>query len=67
MRIAEAALASVASPVNRMIPMTSLAMVAARRGKGDVWPHLDAAMTAADGSAGYMYIGAVRLARAEAR
>jgi DNA-binding CsgD family transcriptional regulator len=65
--IAEAILASVASPVNRMIPMTSLALVAARRGDPDVWPHLDAAMTAADGSAGYMYIGAVRLARAEAR
>jgi DNA-binding NarL/FixJ family response regulator len=66
-RIAEALLASVASPVNRMIPMTSLAMVAARRGEGDVWPHLDAAMAAADGSTGQMYIGAVRLARAEAR
>jgi DNA-binding CsgD family transcriptional regulator/tetratricopeptide (TPR) repeat protein len=66
-QIAEAVLATVASPVNRMIPMTSLAMVAARRGEPDVWPHLDAAMTAADGSAGYMYIGAVRLARAEAR
>ena len=66
-RMAEAVLATVASPVNRMIPMTSLAMVAARRGEPDVWPHLDAAMTAADGSAGYMYIGAVRLARAEAR
>ena len=65
--IAEAVIASVASPVNRMIPMTSLAMVAARRDKGDVWPHLDAAMTAADGSTGQMYIGAVRLARAEAR
>ena len=51
-RIAEAVLATVASPVNRMIPMTSLAMVAARRGEPDVWPHLDAAMTAADGSAG---------------
>ena len=47
-----------------MIPMTSLALVAARRDKGDVWPHLDAAMTAADGSTGQMYIGAVRLARA---
>ena len=65
--IAEAVIASVASPVNRMIPMTSLALVAARRDKGDVWPHLDAAMTAADGSTGQMYIGAVRLARAEAR
>ena len=43
------------------------AMIAARRGEGDVWPHLDAAMTAADGSTGPMYIGAVRLARAEAR
>jgi DNA-binding CsgD family transcriptional regulator/tetratricopeptide (TPR) repeat protein len=65
--IAEAVVASVASPVNRMIPMTSLALVAARRDKGDVWPHLDAAMTAADGSNGQMYIAAVRLARAEAR
>ena len=65
--IAEAVVASVASPVNRMIPMTSLALVAPRRDQGDVWPHLDAAMTAADGSTGQMYIGAVRLARAEAR
>jgi DNA-binding CsgD family transcriptional regulator len=66
-KIAEAVIASVASPVNRMIPMTNLAMVAARRGDPDVWPHLDAAMAAADGSTGPMYIGAVRLARAEAR
>ena len=65
--IAEAVIASVASPVNRMIPMTSLAMVAARRDAGSVWPHLDAAMCAADGSTGPMYIGAARLARAEAR
>jgi DNA-binding CsgD family transcriptional regulator/tetratricopeptide (TPR) repeat protein len=65
--ISEAVLATVASPVNRMIPMTSLAMVAARRGDPGVWPHLDAAMTAADGSIGEAYIGAVRLARAEAR
>jgi DNA-binding CsgD family transcriptional regulator len=65
--IAKAVLASVASPVNRMIPMTSLAMVAARRGDPGVWPHLDAAMTAAEGSIGEEYIGAVRLARAEAR
>jgi DNA-binding NarL/FixJ family response regulator/tetratricopeptide (TPR) repeat protein len=65
--IAEAVLASAASPVNRMIPMTSRAMIAARRDAGSVWPHLDAAMTAADGSTGPMYIGAVRLARAEAR
>jgi DNA-binding CsgD family transcriptional regulator/tetratricopeptide (TPR) repeat protein len=65
--IAEAVIASVASPVNRMIPMTSLSLVVARRDKGDVWPHLHAAMTAADGSTGQMYIAAVRLARAEAR
>jgi DNA-binding NarL/FixJ family response regulator len=65
--IAEAILASVASPVNRMIPMTSLAKVAARRGEGDVWPHLDAAMTAADGTTEAVYIGPTRLARAEAR
>ncbi|MEP7024832.1 MAG: hypothetical protein ABJB47_13740, partial [Actinomycetota bacterium] len=31
-RLAEAVLAVVASPVNRMIPMTSLAKIAARRG-----------------------------------
>ncbi len=65
--IAEAMLATVASPVNRMIPMTSLAMIAARRGQENVWPHLDAAMTAADGTNGPMYVIAVRLARAEAR
>lgn len=65
--IAKAILASVASPINRMIPSTSLAMIAARRGEGDVWPHLDAVMTAADGSAIPIYIAAVRVARAEAR
>jgi DNA-binding CsgD family transcriptional regulator/tetratricopeptide (TPR) repeat protein len=66
-RIAEVILASIASPVNRMIPMTSLAKIAARRDDGDVWAHLDAAMAAADGSTEQMYIGPVRLARAEAR
>jgi DNA-binding CsgD family transcriptional regulator/tetratricopeptide (TPR) repeat protein len=66
-RMAEAVLASIASPVNYLIPRTSLAKVAARRGEGDVWPHLDAAMTAADGTAERAYIGPVRLARAEAR
>jgi len=65
--IAETVIASAASPVNRMIPMTSLALLTARRDQGDVWPHLDAAMIAADGSTGPMYIAAVRLARAEAR
>jgi hypothetical protein len=60
-----AILASVASPVNRMIPRTSLAKVAARRGEGEVWPHLDAAVMTATGE--QMYIGPVRLARAEAR
>jgi DNA-binding NarL/FixJ family response regulator len=50
-----------------MIPMTTLAMVAARRGNPDIWPHLDTAMTAADGTTDQMYIGPVRLARAEAR
>jgi DNA-binding NarL/FixJ family response regulator len=65
--IAKAILASVASPVNRMIPMTSLAKVNARRGEGDVWPHLDAAMTAADGTTEPVYIGPARLARAEVR
>ena len=65
--MAEAVLASIASPVNHLTPRTSLAKVAARRGQGDVWPHLDAAMTAADGSAERAYIGPVRLARAEAR
>ena len=65
--IAEAILASVASPMNRMIPMTSLALIAVRRGEGAVWPHLDAAMTAADGSTIPSYTGTVRVARAEAR
>jgi DNA-binding CsgD family transcriptional regulator/tetratricopeptide (TPR) repeat protein len=66
-RLAEAVLAAVTSPVNRMIPMTSLAKVAARRGEPGVWSHLDAAMTAADGTTQAEYIGPVRLARAEAR
>ena len=66
-RIAEAILSSVASPVNRMIPMTSMAKIAARRGDGEVWPYLDAAMAAADGSTEQVYVGLVRLARAEAR
>jgi DNA-binding CsgD family transcriptional regulator/tetratricopeptide (TPR) repeat protein len=65
--VATAILASVASPVNRMIPATSLAMIAARRGEGDVWPHLDAAMAAGVGSAMPIYVAAVRVARAEAR
>jgi DNA-binding NarL/FixJ family response regulator len=65
--MAEAVLACIASPVNHMIPRTSLGKVAARRGEGDVWPHLDAAMTAADGTGERTYIGPVRLARAEAR
>jgi DNA-binding CsgD family transcriptional regulator/tetratricopeptide (TPR) repeat protein len=66
-QVAEAVVGTVASPVNRMIPMTSLAKVAARRGEGQVWPHLDAAMAAADGTTQAEYIGPVRLARAEAR
>jgi DNA-binding NarL/FixJ family response regulator len=65
-RLAEAVLAVISSPVNRMIPMTSQAKIAARRGEPEVWPHLDAAMTAADGTTDACYIGPVRLARAEA-
>jgi DNA-binding CsgD family transcriptional regulator len=65
--IAETILATITSPVNRMIPMTSLAKIAARRGHPEVWAHLDAAMTAADGTTEQVYIGPVRLARAEAR
>ena len=61
-------LASVASPVNRMIPMMNLAVITARRGQDEnVWAQLDAAMTAADGAIDSMYAGAVRLARAEVR
>ncbi|MEP7022446.1 MAG: helix-turn-helix transcriptional regulator, partial [Actinomycetota bacterium] len=48
-------------------PDDELAKIAARRGDPDVWPHLDAAMTAADGTTEAGYIGPVRLARAEAR
>jgi DNA-binding NarL/FixJ family response regulator len=66
-QLAEAVLAAITSPVNRMIPMMSLAKIAARRDDPDVWPHLDAAMTAADGTTQAEYIGPVRLARAEAR
>ncbi len=66
-RLAEAVMAAITSPVNRMIPMMSLAKIAARRGDADVWPHLDAAMIAADGATQAEYIGPARLARAEAR
>jgi DNA-binding CsgD family transcriptional regulator/tetratricopeptide (TPR) repeat protein len=66
-QLAEAVLAVITSPVNRMIPMTSLAKITARRGGPQVWPHLDAAMTAAAGTTEAWYIGPVRLARAEAR
>jgi DNA-binding CsgD family transcriptional regulator len=65
--IAEAILATVASPINRMFPLTILARIAARRGEGSVWPRLDVALAAAEGSAEAAYVGTVRLARAEAR
>jgi DNA-binding CsgD family transcriptional regulator/tetratricopeptide (TPR) repeat protein len=59
-------LARVASPINRINPLTSLGTIRARRGDDGVWALLDEAERAADGSREAQWIVAVRLARAEA-
>jgi DNA-binding CsgD family transcriptional regulator/tetratricopeptide (TPR) repeat protein len=55
-----------ASPINRICPLTSLAVIRARRGEPGAWECLDEAATAADGSGEPSQIAGVRLARAEA-
>jgi len=65
--LGEEVLALVASPVNRMVPQTSMGKIRARRGEPDVWAMLDDGMAAADGTGVALYVGPTRLARAEAR
>ncbi len=55
-----------ASPINRICPLTSLAVIRARRDEPGAWECLDEAVTAADGSGEPAQIVGVRLARAEA-
>ncbi len=57
---------SVASPVNRISPLTTLGRLRARRGEPGAWDSLDEAMRSADGTAEPQHILFVRLARAEA-
>jgi DNA-binding CsgD family transcriptional regulator len=55
-----------ASPINRICPLTSLAVIRARRGEPGAWECLDEAATSADGAGEPAQIVGVRLARAEA-
>ena len=57
----------VASPVNRINPLTSLGLLRARRAEAGAWACLDEAARAADATQEGPLILAVRLARAEAR
>lgn len=53
------------SPVNRIYPLISLAVIGGRRGQPGAWTYLDEAMTNADRSGEPQWIVPVRLARAE--
>lgn len=53
------------SPVNRIYPLSNLAMIGGRRGEPSVWKYLDEAMTDAARSGEPQWIVPVRLARAE--
>lgn len=55
-----------ASPVNRLNPLIALGKIRARQGDPAAWKYLDEARDAADGVAEPAWIGAARLARAEA-
>jgi ATP/maltotriose-dependent transcriptional regulator MalT len=59
-------LAILASPVNRVNSLITLAKIRARRGDGNPWDHLDEATAAADGSGEPQFIIPARLTRAEA-
>jgi len=59
-------LAIVASPINRVNSLITLATVRARRGDDSPWDLLDEAATAADGTGEPQFIIPARLARAEA-
>ncbi len=54
-----------ASPINRISPLLALATVRARRGDDGVWPLLDEATTAGDGSGEPQWIVCARMLRAE--
>jgi DNA-binding CsgD family transcriptional regulator len=55
------------SPLHRLVPLTSLGVISARRGSGNPWTELDEALAAAEASADPAFIVVVRNARAEAR
>jgi DNA-binding CsgD family transcriptional regulator len=65
--VAEAGLASTASPVNRLNPLINLGRIAARQGDARAWALLDEADVLADGVAEPGWQLMARLARAEAR
>ncbi len=59
-------LGRVASPINRLNPLTSLGTVRARRDEPSVWACLDEALAGAEGAGEPEWMVVVRLARAEA-
>ncbi len=65
--IAQRVLATEASPVNLLTSQVTLGLVRARRGAGDPFEVLDAAVEAADGVDETEWVACTRLARAEAR
>jgi DNA-binding CsgD family transcriptional regulator/tetratricopeptide (TPR) repeat protein len=64
--LGEPLLATAASPINRIQSLVVLGQIRARRGDSDVWPYLDEAAAAANGSGELQWISAARVARAEA-
>ena len=64
--IAERVLATEASPVNLLTSQNTLGLIRARRGVGDPFEVLDAAVEAADGLDETPWVALTRLARAEA-
>ena len=65
--LAERVLATEASPVNLLTSQVTLGLVRARRGVGDPFELLDAAVEAAEGVDETEWVACTRLARAEAR
>ncbi len=65
--IAERVLATDASPVNLLTSQVTLGLIRARRGVGDPFAVLDAAVEAAEGVDEAEWVSLTRLARAEAR
>ncbi|HSB18865.1 MAG TPA: helix-turn-helix transcriptional regulator, partial [Anaeromyxobacteraceae bacterium] len=54
------------TPVHKVLPLSVLGRVRARRGDGQVWPPLDEALELAIGTGELQRIGPARIARAEA-